>query len=74
MNEAKSNLAAIEVIGKILIFTPIIIAVPLILYAMISGTNISINDAGAGYSAGLMITAGIIALLYVTVQEYKANK
>lgn len=73
-NEAKSNLAAIEVIGKILIFTPAIMSVPLILYAIISGMNVGVGDAGAGYSSGLMITAGIFALLYVTVQEYKARK
>lgn len=73
-NDTKSNLAAIEVIGKILIFTPVIMSVPLILYAIISGTSIGVGDAGAGYSAGSMIMAGIFALLYVTVQEYKARK
>ncbi|MCZ7381337.1 MAG: hypothetical protein O8C64_07190 [Candidatus Methanoperedens sp.] len=74
MEEIKTNLNAIEVIGKILIFTPLIVALPLILYAIVSGKNVGIGDAGAGFSAGLMIFAGILALLYVSVKQYKEKK
>lgn len=73
MEEIKTNLNAIEVIGKILIFTPLIVALPLILYAIMR-TNVGIGDDGAGFSAGLMIFAGILALLYVSVKQYKEKK
>lgn len=45
MEEIKNNLNAIEVIGKILILTPVVVALPLILYAIISGTNVGVANA-----------------------------
>lgn len=75
VEEIKNNyLKAIEVIGKILVLTPIAMALPLILYAIISGKNVSVGGSGAGFAAGLMIFAGIIALLYAAVKRFKEGK
>lgn len=69
MKESNDWLNAVEVIGKILIFTPIIVSIPPIIYAILTGVNVSIGDVGAGFSAGLMIFAGIIALIYVSIKR-----
>lgn len=61
-------LHALEVIGKILLLTPIIIALPILLYGIFTGTNIGMEDSGAGYSAGLMMSAGFFILIYVSYQ------
>ncbi len=71
IKESNDWLHALETMGKILIFTPIAVAVPLILYAILTGTNIGIESSGAGFSAGLMITAGIITTIYVSIKRFK---
>ena len=71
MKEPNDWLNAVEIIGNILIFTPIIVSIPPIIYAILTGVNVSIGDVGAGFSAGLMIFAGIIALIYVSIKRYK---
>ncbi|MBW6471247.1 MAG: hypothetical protein K0A90_08515 [Methanosarcinaceae archaeon] len=71
MKEPNDWLSAVEIIGNILIFTPIIVSIPPIIYAILTGVNVSIGDVGAGFSAGLMIFAGIIALIYVSIKRYK---
>lgn len=58
----------LEVIGKILLLTPVIIALPILLYGIITGTNVGIGDSGAGYGAGLMMSAGLFILIYVSYQ------
>lgn len=74
MKRSNEWLTAVEVIGKILIFTPIIASVPPIIYAILTGVNISIGGTGAGFSAGLMIFAGVIALFYAAIKRYKEGK
>lgn len=76
ITEEKKNdyLKAIEVIGKILVLTPIAVALPLVLYAVINGNNVSAGGAGAGFAAGLMIFAGVITLLYAAIKRYKEEK
>jgi len=71
MKEPNDWLNAVEIIGNILIFTPIIVSIPPIIYAILTGVNVSIGDVGAGFSAGLMIFAGIISLIYVSIKRYK---
>ncbi len=74
MKEPNDWLTAVEVIGKILIFTPIIASLPPIIYAILTGVNVSVGGTGAGFSAGLMIFAGIISLVYVAIKRYKEGK
>jgi hypothetical protein len=62
-------LHTLEIIGKILLFTPIIVSVIPILFAMLTRNNIGI-DAGA-YSAVLMTSAGFFILVYVSIQYLK---
>ncbi len=57
--------------GKILIFTSIAVALPLILYAVLTGTSIGIENGGAGVSAGLIITAGLMTIIYVSIKRFK---
>ena len=74
MNESNDWVQALEIMGKILIFTPIAVALPLILYVTLTGTNIGIKSSGAGFSAGLMITAGIITLIYVSIKMFQEER
>ncbi|MDW7728102.1 MAG: hypothetical protein SCH70_13560 [Candidatus Methanoperedens sp.] len=74
MKDSDNWLNAVEIIGKILILTPIIVSFPLIIYAILTGVNVSIGEAKAGYSAGLMIVAGIIALIYSSIKRFKEGK
>lgn len=69
--DESNGLVSLKVMGTILIFTPIIVALPLIFYAAITGKNVSIGDGGAAYAAGLMITAGLITLIYVSIKRFR---
>jgi Ca2+/H+ antiporter len=71
MKESNDWLHALEIMGIILIVTPIIVGLPLILYATLTGKNIVMGDSGAGYSVSLMITAGIITIIYVSIKRFK---
>ncbi len=71
MKESNDWLHALEIMGKILILTPIAVALPLILYAILTGTNIGVEDGGAGFVVGLMITEGFIAIIYVSIKRFK---
>lgn len=53
----------------------LIITIPfLVIYAAITGDNISVNRGmGAAYSAGLMITAGLIMLIYVSIKSLRTG-
>jgi len=73
MKESNDWLCALGIMGKILIFTPIAVALPLILYAILTRTNIGVEDGGAGFSAGLMITAGIITIIYVSIKRFQGG-
>jgi len=68
------QLVSLKVIGTILIFTPVIMALPPFLYAAITGKDVSIGYGGAGYAAGLMITAGLITLIYVSVERFRESQ
>ena len=59
-------LRTLEIVGKTLVLTPIIIALPPLAYAIITGKNLVSPGPDAGYSAGLMISAGIFLLIYVS--------
>jgi hypothetical protein len=69
MKETKDWLYPIEIVGKILVLTPIAMALPLLIYAILSGRNIGIEDAGGGFSAGTMIIAGLIMIVYVILKR-----
>jgi len=71
VKESNDWLRALETMGKILIFTPVIVAVPLILYAVLTGINIGIENSGAGFSAGLMIIAGLITIIYTSIKRFE---
>jgi len=71
MKECDDYLRALETMGTILMFTPMIVAVPLILYAVLTGTNIGIGNSGAGYSAGLMVIAGLVTIIYVSIKRFE---
>jgi hypothetical protein len=70
MEKSNNCLHALEIVGKVLIFTPLIVSVPLIIYAILTGTNVSTGDTGGGYSAGLMFFAGFFILMYVSVKKH----
>jgi len=72
MKNSKDWLNAVEVMGYILMFTPIIISLPPIIYAILAGVSVGIDGgSGAAYSASLMTSAGIIAIIYVSIKRYK---
>ena len=62
-------LHALETMGRILLFTPLLMSIILLIF----GSSNSGPKLGpdAGFSAGLMITAGIFTLLYVSIQRFR---
>lgn len=70
-NKSDECLNALQVVGTVLLFTPIIIALPAIFYAVISGKNLGIDAVEAGFASGLMITAGFIIIGYVSIKKFK---
>jgi len=70
-NKSDGCLNARQVVGTVPLFTPLIIAMPAILYAAISGKNIGIDVGEAGFASGLMITAGFIIIGYVSIKKFK---
>ena len=66
MNDGCLN--SLRVMGTILIFTPLIVALHTILYAVTTGKSVSLGDGSAGYAAGL------VTLIYVSIKEFKGEK
>ena len=72
MNDGCLN--SLRVMGTILIFTPLIVVLPAILYAVTTGKSVSLGGGSAGYAAGLMIAAGLVTLIYVSIKEFKGER
>ncbi len=72
MNDGCLN--SLKVMGTILIFTPLIVAMPAILYAVTTGKSVSLGGGSAGYAAELMIAAGLVTLIYVSIKEFKGER
>lgn len=71
MEKSDDWLKAVEIVGKILIFTPILFGLPPLIYYIFTGTSLSIGAGSNGYSAGLMIFAGLVTMLYASVRRFK---
>ncbi len=71
---SRECLNSLRVMGTILTFTPLIVALPFIAYAVITGKNVSLGDGSAGYAAGLMIMAGLTTLIYVSIRVFKNSE
>ncbi len=39
-----------------------------------TGKSVSLGDGSAGYAAGLMIAAGLVTLIYVSIKEFKGER
>ena len=65
---------SLRVMGTILILTPLIVVLPAIIYTVVTGKSVSLRDGGAGYAAGLMIAAGLVTLIYVSIKEFKGER
>ena len=70
-NKSDECLNTLHVVGTAILFAPIIIALPAILYAAISGKGIGIDVGEAGFASGLMITAGFLIIGYVSIKKFK---
>lgn len=70
-NRSDECLNTLHVVGTALLFAPIIIALPVILYAAISGKGIGIDVGEAGFAPDLMITAGFIIIGYIPIKKFK---
>ncbi len=66
---SEEKLEALETMGRILIFTPLLMGLLNIIMGIWAGGP----DLGreAGYSASLMINTGIITLLYTSVHRFR---
>jgi len=66
---SEDYLHALETMGKILLFTPILVA--LLLFIMGFPHNGSDMGSDAGFSSSLMMSAGFFTLLYVSIYRYR---
>ncbi|WP_457554932.1 hypothetical protein [Candidatus Pyrohabitans sp.] len=39
-----------------------------------TGKSVSPEDGSAGYAAGLMIAAGLVTLIYVSIKEFRGER
>lgn len=61
----KETLKAIEIVGKILVFVPVLSGLILLLYFSIAGGG-GVN--ASGFCIGSMIVCGIVMILYSSVK------
>lgn len=76
MEKSKYCLRVLRIVGSTLIITPIIAALPPFLMTILSGgiypgQGKPILSQEYGVASGLMITAGIILILFVSVEKFK---
>jgi hypothetical protein len=67
--ESEDYLHALETMGKILLFTPLLMA--LIILIVAGSGNGPNSGSDAGYSAGLMSAAGFFTLIYAAVLRFR---
>lgn len=66
---SEDYLHALETMGRILIFTPLLMSFILLIFGGFnSGPKLGPD---AGFSIGLMITAGILTLIYTSIQRFR---
>lgn len=66
------KLQALETMGIILVFTPLLVGIPyFIMDLRSSGSGLG---PASGYSSNLMMTAGLITLLYASIQRFREAK
>ena len=70
MNTQNDWLSAVEVIGKIFIFTPLIIGLPPMIYTSLTGFSINIDLSGAF----LMFQAGFITIIYASIKRFQEGR
>ena len=63
------DIRAVEIVGKVLIAVPILMALILLVYANITGNSIEIS--GSGFCIGAIITCGLVLVIYAAVKEIK---
>ena len=70
MNVQNDWLSAVEVIGKILIFTPLIIALISWISVFLAGSGPTIDYSGAF----LMFQAGFITIIYASIKRFQEGR
>ena len=70
--ESEDYLHALETMGKILLFTPFLV----LLLMFVSGGSKNNPGLGpeAGFSVGLMISAGFFTLVYAAIMRFKEGR
>lgn len=76
MEKSNDCLHTLRIVGTALMITPIIAALPSFLMTMLSGGTYPgpgkpILSQEYGVASGLLITAGFILILYVSVEKFK---
>jgi Ni,Fe-hydrogenase I cytochrome b subunit len=67
--ESEDYLHALETMGRILLFTPLIMSIILLIFGYFNSEPKLGPDAG--FSIGLMIMAGLITLVYASIQRFR---
>ena len=70
MNEQNDWLSAVEVVGKILIFTPLIVALISLICIFLAGSGPTIDYSGAF----LMFQAGFITIIYASIKRFQEGR
>ena len=67
MKEQNDWLSAVEAIGRILIFTPLIIGLISLIIIILTGSNPTIDISGSS----LMFQAGFITIIYASIKRFQ---
>ncbi len=73
---SEDSLRSLMILGRILLWTPIAIGFPALVYALITGDDIGPVSSGDGlYGAGMISASGLVTLIYVSIKKFqKARK
>ena len=73
---SEDSLHTLTILGRILLWTPIVIGLPAAVYSLITGDDIGPVSSGDGaFAAGMVLTSGLITLIYVSIKKFqKARK
>ena len=68
-------LHSLTILGRIFIWTPIIIGLPAVIYTLVTGENIGPISSGDGaYASGMIFTSGLITLIYVSIKKFQKSR
>jgi hypothetical protein len=69
---SEACLYSLTILGRILLWTPIVVGLPAVVYTLVTGDNVGPVSSGDGaYAVGMICTSGLVALIYVSIKRFQ---